>query len=326
MGPSFAPMCWRMRRTSRADLLFRILVIAVASTLIVLFVVYFVELLSGSSLTLHDGLAFVLGSKWDSVDNIYGVFPMLWGSLVTSAIALVIGVPISIGVAIFLSELSTGRLRSSVSFLVEMLAAVPSVVFGLWGLFIMAPFLSTSVYPVLERYLGFVPIFSCPTTFVPCVFTGISVMSAGIILAIMIIPIISAISRDAMLAVPSSQREAAYALGATKSEVVNMSVLSYARSGIIAAVFLGFGRAFGETMAVVFVIGNEGVVSTSLFRPGYTLASLIASDFSEYSSPTALSALVEAGLVLLLVSLTASLVGRLLIRRFIGSREAAEYT
>jgi len=314
-----------MRRISLADLLFRCLAIAVATVIIVLFGIYFLELLQGSSLTLQEGFAFVWGSTWDTINNVYGVYPELWGSLATSAIALCIGVPISVGVAIFLSEIATGKVRSLLSFLVEMLAAVPSVVYGLWGLFIMAPLLSTYVYPVVEQYLGFVPIFSCPSTFVPCFFTSVSVMTAGIILAIMIIPIIAAISRDAMLAVPGSQREAAYALGATKSEAVNISVLSYARSGIIAAVFLGFARAFGETMAVVMLIGNEGVVSTSLFRPGYTLASLIANEFSEASSPTNLSALVEAGLVLLVVSFTASALGRLMIRRFLRGREAASF-
>jgi phosphate transport system permease protein len=315
-----------MRRVSRADVLFRFIVIVIASTIIALFSIYFVFLVNGSSLTLREGFAFVLGSKWNTIANVYGVYPMLWGSLVTSAIALCIGVPISVSVAIFLSEIATGKLRSSISFLVEMLAAVPSVVYGFWGLVIMAPFLSTYVYPDVEHYLGFIPIFSCPSKFVPCYFTGVSIMTAGIILAIMIIPIISAISRDAMLAVPASQREAAYAIGATKPEAVNISVLSYARSGIIAAIFLGFARAFGETMAVVMVIGNEGVVSTSLFRPGYTLASLIANEYSEWSSPTNLSALVEAGLVLLVVSFMASFLGRLMIRRFIGGKEAAGYT
>jgi phosphate transport system permease protein len=314
-----------MKKTSRADVFFRILVIAIASTVIALFAIYFLFLISESSLTLGEGFGFIFGTTWDTVNNVFGVYPMLWGSLVTSAIALTIGVPISIGVAVFLAEISKGRLRSSLSFVVEMLAAVPSVVFGLWGLFILAPLLSTYVYPPVEQYLGFIPIFSCPNKFNPCFFSGVSVMSAGIMLAIMIIPIISAISRDAMLAVPASQREAAYALGATKSEVINISVLSYARSGIIAAIFLGFGRAFGETMAVVMLIGNERVVSTSLFTPGYTLASLIANEFSEYSSPAALSALVEAGLVLLVVSFMTSFVGRLLIRRFIRGRESAEY-
>jgi phosphate transport system permease protein len=314
-----------MKRVSRADLLFKLVVIVVASAIVVLFAIYFVFLVNGSSLTLGEGWAFILGSTWDTIADVYGVYPMLWGSLVTSAIALCIGIPISLGVAVFLSEIATGRLRSTISFLVEMLAAVPSVVYGLWGLFVMAPLLSTYVYPVVEQYVGFVPIFSCPGTFVPCFFNVVNVVTAGIILAIMVIPIIAAISRDAMLAVPLAQREAAYALGATKAEVVNMSVLSYSRFGIIAAIFLGFGRAFGETMAVVMLIGNEGVVPTSLFAPGYTLASRIANEFNEASSPTNLSALIEAALVLLVVSFMASFIGRLVIRRFIGGNKAAGY-
>jgi phosphate transport system permease protein len=312
-------------KISFADATFRNATIVIASSIIILFSIYFLELLLGSSVTLKEGLNFITGSVWDTVNNIYGVFPMLWGSLVTSAIALVLGVPISIGVAIFLSEISKGRLRSVLSFLVEMLAAVPSVIYGLWGLFILSPILASYVYPALEQYLGFIPIFSCPTKFNPCFFTGVSVMTAGIVLTIMVIPIISAISRDALQAVPESQREAAYALGATKSEAVSMSVLSYARSGIMAAIFLGFGRAFGETMAVVMVIGNARIVSASLFKPGYTLASLVANEWSEAFGPANLSALIEAGLILLFVSLATSFVGRLLVRRFLKMREAASY-
>jgi phosphate transport system permease protein len=316
---------WRTRRTSPSDGLFEYFTLAIASVVTALFAVYFYELLSGSSITLREGFFFIMSSTWNTISNVYGAYPMLWGSLVTSAIALCIGVPISIGVAIFLSEISTGMLRSSLSFLVEMLAAVPSVVYGLWGLLVLTPLLSTYVYPVVEHEIGFIPIFSCPDKFVPCYFWGVSVMTAGIVLSIMTIPIVAAISRDALLAVPDSQREAAYALGATKSEVINMSVLSYARSGIIAAVFLGFARAFGETMAVVMLIGNERVVSTSLFHPGYTLASLIANEFTEASGPANVSALVEAGLVLLVVSFTACFVGRLMIRRFLKDRESATF-
>jgi phosphate transport system permease protein len=300
--------------------------IGLASSVVLLSGIYFYELIAGSSLTLGQGISFIIGIEWNTASDIYGVFPMLWGSLVTAAIALIIGVPLSVGVAVFLAEIAKGRLRSILSFLVEMLAAVPSVIYGLWGLFILAPVLSTYVYPVVVQYIGFIPIFSCPTTFVPCFFLGgFSVMTAGIILAIMIIPIVAAISRDAMLIVPDSQREAAYALGATKSEMVNMSVLTYARSGIIAAVFLGFARAFGETMAVLMVIGNSPIVPKSLFGSGYTLASLIANQYAEADSPVAISALIEAGLVLLIVSFAASVVGRLLIRRFIRLKEAASY-
>jgi phosphate transport system permease protein len=313
------------RRRSGFDSFFAYLTLAVATILVALVLVYFYQLVTGSSLTLKTGLGFVSGSTWDPNNSVFGVLPMLYGSLLTSAIALVIGVPVSLGVAVFLSELSPSRLRSPLSFLVEMLAAVPSVIYGLWGLFVLAPVLSAYVFPPLERYLGFLPIFSCPTGGIPCQFYGVSFLTAGIILAIMIIPIISSISRDALQAVPDSQREAAYALGATKSEVINMSVISYARSGIMAAVFLGFGRAFGETMAVTFVIGNTPVLSQSLFSPGYTLASVIANEFTEATTQVYISALIEAGLVLLVVSFLTSFVGRLLIRRLVKSREAASY-
>jgi phosphate transport system permease protein len=302
----------------RADFSFRYLVLFFASSLTFLVLLYFYELFTGSSLTLKFGVSFVTGSTWDPLREVFGALPMIYGSLVTSAIALLIGVPVSLGVAIFVSELSPRRLRFPIGFLVELLAAVPSVVYGLWGLFIFAPFLQTYFYPYLQRYLGFLPIFQGQVY-------GVSVLTAGIILAIMIIPIISSISRDALLAVPDSQREAAYALGATKSEAVNSSVLSYARSGIIAAIFLGFGRAFGETMAVTFLIGNSPVISSSLFSPGYTLASLIANEFTEATTQYYVSSLIEAGLVLLAVSFTATFLGRFLIRRLIKTREAATY-
>jgi phosphate transport system permease protein len=306
------------RRRSGADPAFKYGTLILSSSVLVLALIYFYELYTGSVPTLRTGLGFVFGSIWDPVNSHFGVFPMLYGSLVTSAIALVIGVPVSLGVAIFLSELSPIGLRSPVSFVVEMLAAVPSVVYGLWGLFVLAPLLRTDVYPYLERYLGFLPIFQ-GTIY------GVSMLTAGIILAIMIIPIVASISRDALLAVPDSQREAALALGATKSEAIRMSVLSYARSGIMASVFLGFGRAFGETMAVTMLIGNTPLVSASLFSPGYSLASLIANEYTEASSAVYISALIEAGLVLLFVSFFANVIARLMIGRLIRSREAASY-
>jgi phosphate transport system permease protein len=313
------------QRRSIAEPGFRLLTIVVATSLLFLTLLYFFELSTRSSSTLGSGLGFVTGSTWDPVNNVFGALPMLYGSLVTSAIGLAIGVPVSLGVAVFLAELAPMRLRSPLSFIIEMLAAVPSVVYGLWGLFVLSPVLVTYVFPTIQSYLGFLPIFSCPDSVVPCQFYGVSIFSAGIILSVMIIPIVSAISRDALLAVPASQREAAYALGATKSEVINMSVLSYARSGIIAAIFLGFGRAFGETMAVTFLIGNTPLISHSLFSPGYTLASLVANEFTEAIGPVYISALIEAGLLLLVVSFATSLIGRLLIRRFVKNREAASY-
>jgi phosphate transport system permease protein len=273
----------------------------------------------GSFPVIESGFSFIIGSRWSGdVGNSFGVLPMIYGSVMTSAIALIIGVPISLGVAVFLSELSPSVLKSPVSFVVEMLAAVPSVVYGLWGLFVLAPILRDSVYPALQTYLGFLPIFQGSVS-------GISILTAGIVLAIMIIPIVSSISRDALLAVPDSQREAAYALGATRSEAIRMSVLSYAKSGIFASIFLGLGRAFGETIAVTMVVGNTPRISSSLFSPGYTLASLIANEFSEALSPVHVSALIEAGLVLLVVVFVTNLLARLLIGRLVRSGLGATY-
>ena len=308
----------KAQRRSRADRIFHYLTFILASSILVLSLLYFYELVTGSSLTIGSGFSFVFGSAWDPVNNVFGVLPMIYGSLVTSAIALLIGVPVSLWVAVFLSEISPQRFRSPISFIVEMLAAVPSVVYGLWGLFILAPLLRDDVYPVLQKYIGFLPIFQ-GTIF------GVSILTAGIILSIMIIPIVASISRDALLAVPDSQREAAFALGATRSEVIRMSVLSYARSGIFASIFLGFGRAFGETMAVTMLIGNTPLISKSLFSPGYSLASLIANEFTEATTTVYISALVEAGLVLLIVSFITNVAARALISRLVRSREAASY-
>ena len=306
------------RRRSGPDTAFKSLTLVLASSALVLALIYFFELFTGSQVTQRYGLGFITGSIWDPNNNVFGVLPMLYGSLMTSAIALLIGVPVSLGVAVFLSELSPRRIRGPVSFVVEMLAAVPSVIFGLWGLIVLSPILRTSVYPTLERYVGFLPIFQ-GTIY------GVSVLTAGLILSIMVIPIIASISRDALLAVPDSQREAAYALGATKSEAIRMSVLSYARSGVFASIFLGFGRAFGETMAVTMVIGNTPVVSSSLFSPGYSLASLVANEFTEAPPGPYVSALIEAGLVLLAVSFLANVIARIMMRRLMRSREAASY-
>ncbi len=307
-----------MAGRATSDALFKWLTLAFATSIVALAIVYFYELGAGSFPSINSGFAFITGSKWDPVGNVFGVLPMIYGSAVTSAIALVLGVPVSIGVAVFLSELAPRSLRSPISFIVEMLAAVPSVVYGLWGLFVLAPLLRDYVYPELQARLGFLPVFQ-GTIY------GVSILTAGIILAIMIIPIVSSISRDALLAVPDSQREAAYALGATQSEAIKMSVLSYAKSGIFASVFLGFGRAFGETIAVTMVVGNTPLISGSLLSPGFTLASLIANEFTEAITPTYISALVEAGLVLLMVVFLTNIGARLLIRRLVKNREAARY-
>jgi phosphate transport system permease protein len=289
--------------------------IAVLGLLAVLFLALTYESLPA---IIRFGLSFVFGSVWDPLHDVFGVLPMIYGSFVTSAIALLVGVPVSIGVAVFLSELCPPRLRTYMSFVVELLAAIPSVVYGLWALFILAPLLRLYVYPALQAYLGFLPIFQ-GTIY------GVGVLTAGLILAVMIIPIVASVSRDAMAAVPGTQREAAYALGMTRSEAISTSVIGYARSGIIASVFLGFGRAFGETMAVKMVIGDTPLISSSLFSPGYTLAAVIANEFTDAISPIFRDSLVEAGLVLLVISFASNVVARLLIRRFVKERSWFEH-
>ena len=269
------------------------------------------ELYSGSSLTISEfGLSFVPGSTWDPVHEIFGALPFIYGTVVTSVLALLIGLPISLGVAIFLTEKVKGRRMAKhlIGTLIELLAAVPSVIYGLWGLFFLSPLLRQYVETPLSTYLGFIPVFS-GTPF------GLDFFTAGVILAIMVIPTVSAVSRDILNAVPNSQREAMYSLGATDWEVVRKSVLPYARSGIFGATILGLGRAVGETMAVTMVIGNAPRITASLFSGGYTLSAVIANEFTEASTPLYLSALVELGLILFFLALAINVVARFLVWR-----------
>lgn len=252
------------------------------------------------------GLGFVTGTEWDPVRELFGALPFIYGTVVSSLLALAISVPISLGVAIFLSELAPGWLRGPVGFLVELLAAVPSVVYGLWGIFALAPFLRETVEPFLGKTLGFLPLFQGPHQ-------GFGMLAGGIILAIMITPTISSVSREVLRAVPSTLREAAFGLGATRWEAVRMAVLPYARSGLVGAVILGLGRALGETMAITMVIGNRAEISASLFAPSYTMASVIANEFTEATGDVYLAALAEIGLLLFVVTVLLNVVARLLV-------------
>lgn len=270
-------------------------------------------LLIESSLSIETyGFAFLWGTEWNPTppgggDPIFGVLPPLLGTLASSLIAILISFPLSMGIALALSEFTKKRVNFWVSFLVELLAAIPSVIYGLWGIFTLIPFLTQNVYPIIQNTLGFIPFFQGATH-------GYNIFTGGIILAIMITPTITAISRDIFAAVPNSQREAIIALGATKWESSKI-VRKYGRSGVIGAVILGLGRAVGETMAVTMVIGNSFNLFDSLFDPSYTLASLIANEFTEASSPEVyLSALIEVGLVLLMLALAVNVVARLIIR------------
>ena len=265
------------------------------------------ELVTRSGLSLHKfGFKFLTTSIWDPVAEQFGALPAIYGTVVSSLLAVALAVPLSLGTALFITEICPRRLRGMLSLAVEMLAAIPSVIYGLWGIFVLAPLLRFYVEPWLGRYFGWTGLFTGPKY-------GIGMLAAGIILAIMILPIIASITREVVLAVPQHQREAALALGATKWEVLRMAVLRNARAGIMGAVILGLGRALGETMAVTMLIGNRPEISKSLFAPGYTLASVIANEFSEATGDVYLSALVEMALVLFAITLAVNGIARLMV-------------
>jgi phosphate transport system permease protein len=256
------------------------------------------------------GFGFLTSSNWDPVKHQFGAAPAIFGTIVTSIIALVIATPLALGVAVFLSDYAPAWLRQPVGFLVDLLAAIPSVVYGLWGVFVLVPVMRSTIMPFLRDtlHLGATPFFRGPAY-------GPSMLAAGTILAVMVLPYISAVSREVLLAVPRSQREAALALGATRWEMIQKAVLPFARSGIIGGVILGLGRALGETMAVTMLIGNRHDISASLFAPGYTMASLIANEFSEASDDLHLSALMAVGLTLLVLTLIVNGIARWLVWR-----------
>ena len=254
------------------------------------------------------GAAFLWTSRWDPVHNVFGALTFAYGTVASSLLALVLAVPVSLGVAIFLAEIAPPGLSTLLSFVIELLASIPSVILGLWGIFVMAPFLRTVVEPALQGVLGWLPLFSGPVY-------GIGLLAGGMILAIMLLPIVSSVSREVLKAVPLTQREAAYALGATRWEVIRSAVLPYGRTGIIGAVILGLGRALGETMAVTMVIGNRPQVATSLFQPAYTIAAALANEFSEATTGIYISALIELAAVLFVISLIVNAIARWLVWR-----------
>jgi phosphate transport system permease protein len=291
------------------DRVFRIVVTALGVGILLLVVFMALRMVETSMQSItRFGFSFIWGTEWDPVRNEFGALPFIYGTLVTSFLALLIGVPISLGAAIFLSELSPNWLRNPLSFLVELLAAIPSVVYGLWGIFVMVPWLRTTVQPFLSNNFGFLPFFSGPAY-------GFGLLAGGLILAIMIIPTITAVSRDVMRAVPNTQREGMLALGATRWETIRTAVVPYASSGILGATILGLGRALGETMAVTMVIGNRPDIDLSFFAPAYTMAAVIANEFAEASDDLYMSVLIEIGLVLFVMTLLLNAVARLLVWR-----------
>lgn len=271
------------------------------------------ELAYGSQLALRKfGWHFLISTDWDPVREQFGALPFIFGTLVSSVIALIIAVPLSIATAVYLTEMAPLWLRQPLTMLIELLAAVPSVILGLWGIFVMVPLLRTHLFPGLKVTLGFLPLFQGSIY-------GVSMLAGGIIVAIMILPIITSVSREILRSVPGLQREAAYALGATQWEVTRIAVLSYAKKGLFGACILGLGRALGETMAVTMVIGNRPEITTSLFAPGYTLASVVANEFTEATTDIYLSALFEIGLVLLGVTILTNVLAQVLIKAFAGT-------
>jgi phosphate transport system permease protein len=290
-----------------ADGVFHGIVVMCALAVLAIVGLIVFELISESRLSMSKfGLKFLVKQIWDPVAEDFGAIPFIYGTIVSSLVGLVIAVPLSVGTALFLTEICPRRLRALLSLLVELLAAIPSVIYGLWGIFVLSPFLRLYVEPFLARYFGWTGLFSGPKY-------GWGMLAAGVIIAIMILPIIASITREVITAVPRVQREASLALGATQWEMLRMSVLRNARPGIFGAVILGLGRALGETMAVTMVIGNRPEIARSLFAPGHTLASVIANEFSEAVGNTYQSALVEMALILFVITLVVNGLAGLLV-------------
>lgn len=294
---------------SLGDLAFRVVLTLSALAIPVLLGFLVFELYRGAELAVvRYGADFITSSSWDPVAEQFGAAPLIFGTLLSSFIALLIAVPLSLGVAIFLTEFAPAAIRQPISFLIELLAAIPSVVYGLWGIFVLIPVLKDYVFPFLQSTLGFLPIFQGAIY-------GNSMLAAGIILAIMVMPYVMSVSREVLLAVPASQREAALGLGATRWEAAWTAVVPYARSGIVGAVILGLGRALGETMAVTMLIGNRHEIAASLFAPGYTMAAAIANEFSEAVTDIHLAALAYVALVLFGVTVLVNAGARFLVWR-----------
>lgn len=293
------------------DKVFRtILIIAATVILVIVVTIIFMMVWNALPTIRNFGLGFLTGREWIPADSIFGALPFIYGTVVSSLIALIISVPISVGIAVFLVEQAPKKLATPIGFMVELLAAIPSVVYGLWGIFVLAPFVRDYLGVFLENYFGWLPLFQGRLT-------GIGMLTGGIILALMITPIITAVVRDILEVVPTQQREAALALGATKWETTQI-VLGNAASGIAGAVILGLGRALGETMAITMVIGNSPQISASLFEPAYTIASVLAANFADATDEIYLSALIEMGLVLFLVTFVVNAFAKLLVMR-VGS-------
>jgi phosphate transport system permease protein len=296
-----------LQRAALGDRLFIAGIFATAIVFVALVLGLVIELVQGSWISLRTfGLHFLASSEWNPVTQKFGAFPLIFGTVVSSLIALVIAGVVGILAAAYLADFAPRRLARPLAFVIELLAAVPSVVFGLWGLFVLAPAMRDFIDPGLRSVLGFLPLFQGPSY-------GIGLLTAGVLLALMIIPTVTAISRDVIAAIPEDQREASHSLGATRWETMAHVVLTSARAGIFGALILALGRALGETIAVTMVIGNRPQIVASLFAPSYSLASVIANEFTEATGDLYISALVELGLILLVISLVVNGIARLLM-------------
>ncbi len=305
------------RFVSPVDRGFAAIVYAGSIIFALLIVGLFVELVLGSWSSIATfGPSFIWNSAWNPITSKFGALPMIYGTVVTSFIAIALAAFVGIMAAVFLADFAPRWMATPLSFLIELLAAVPSVVYGLWGLFVLAPFVRTAIGPVLQHALGWLPLFSGPIY-------GVGMLTGGLILALMIVPTVTAISRDVIVAIPRDLREASASLGTTKWETAMRVVLPAARVGIFGACVLALGRALGETIAVTMVIGNRPEISTSLFAPSYTLASVIANEFTEATTSIYISALIELGLILFFVSMIVNGLARLMIWSVRGSERTA---
>jgi phosphate transport system permease protein len=310
MVPSAGPITGSrsfLSRLKEGDEIARLITFVFAGTVVLITVLLVYELWANSTLAWHKfGLDFFVTRVWDPVTDVYGALPFIFGTVVTSAMALLLAVPLGIGASIFLAELAPPRISDTLQFFIDLLAAVPSVIYGLLGFFIVVPMMRNVIYPALNKPFGDLPFFKGPSY-------GVGFLTAGIVLAIMVIPYIISVSREVLLSVPRDQREAALALGSTRWESTWKVVVPYARTGIMGSIFLALARALGETMAVTMVIGNTPNISASIFSPGDTIASVIASQFTEATGDMYLQSLVGLGLVLFLLTFILNGLARILI-------------
>ena len=296
-----------LRRLSSGDEIAHIVTLLFASSIVLVTSLIVYELWVNSALTRHKfGWGFFFTRVWDPVSGDFGALPFIYGTLVTSALALLLAVPLGLGAAVFLSELAPRRISEALAFVIDLLAAVPSVIYGVLAVFILVPIMRTTIEPGLRATLGFLPLFRGPAY-------GVGFLTAGVVLAVMVLPFIISVSREVLLSVPRDQREAALALGATRWESTARVVVPFAKTGIMGSVFLALARALGETMAVTMVIGNDPKISASLFAPGYSIAAVIANEFTEATGDLYLHGLVELGLVLFLLTFILNGLARLLI-------------